>query len=96
MRRGFFYLVAIMDWLSRKVLASRPSNTTDADFYVRDALAIWIEDYNIAAVGSSLGNLPSAAYAKLTVPGTQREGGAALRRGRRAPSSCIIQPTGHK
>ena len=42
MRRGFFYLVAIMDWASRKVLAWRLSNTMDADFCVaalEDALA---------------------------------------------------------
>ena len=29
MKRGFLYLVAIMDWYSRKVLAWRPSNTLD-------------------------------------------------------------------
>ena len=34
MRRGFLYLVAVMDWFSRKVLAWRPSNTMDADFCV--------------------------------------------------------------
>lgn len=34
MRRGFLYLVAIMDWFSRKVLAWRLSNTMDADFCV--------------------------------------------------------------
>jgi putative transposase len=32
--RGFVYLVAIMDWYSRKVLAWRISNTMDADFCV--------------------------------------------------------------
>ncbi len=37
MRRGFLYLVAIMDWASRKVLAWRLSNTMDAEFCV-DAL----------------------------------------------------------
>jgi putative transposase len=31
MRRGFLYLVAIMDWASRKVLAWRLSNTMDAE-----------------------------------------------------------------
>ena len=31
MRRGFLYLVAIMDWWSRKVLAWRLSNTMDVD-----------------------------------------------------------------
>jgi putative transposase len=34
MRRGFLYLVAIMDWWSRKVLAWRLSNTMEADFCV--------------------------------------------------------------
>ena len=34
MRRGFLYLVAIIDWASRKVLAWRLSNTMDADFCV--------------------------------------------------------------
>ena len=34
MRRGFLYLVAIMDWFSRKVLAWQLSNTMDADFCV--------------------------------------------------------------
>jgi putative transposase len=42
MRRGFLYLVAIMDWASRKVLSWRLSNTLDADFCVealKEALA---------------------------------------------------------
>lgn len=34
MRRGFLYLVAIMDWRSRKVLSWRLSNTMEADFCV--------------------------------------------------------------
>ena len=34
MRRGFLYLVAVMEWFSRKVLAWRLSNTMDADFCV--------------------------------------------------------------
>jgi len=34
MRRGYAYLVAIMDWASRKVLAWRLSNTLDASFCV--------------------------------------------------------------
>lgn len=42
MRRGFLYLVAIMDWYSRKVLAWRLSNNMDAAFCVealKEALA---------------------------------------------------------
>jgi putative transposase len=34
MRRGFLYLVVIMDWATRKVLAWRLSNTLEADFCV--------------------------------------------------------------
>ncbi|WP_394852285.1 IS3 family transposase [Shimia marina] len=34
MRKGFLYLVAIMDWHTRKVLAWRISNTLEADFCV--------------------------------------------------------------
>ena len=44
MRRGFLYLVAIMDWASRKVLSWRLSNTLDANFCV-DALEDAIEHY---------------------------------------------------
>lgn len=42
MRRGFLYLVAIMDWHSRKVLSWRLSNSLDAGFCVealKEALA---------------------------------------------------------
>ena len=42
MRRGFLYLVAIMDWHSRKVLSWRLSNTMDASFCIealKDAFA---------------------------------------------------------
>ena len=34
MRKGFLYLVAVMDWHSRKVLSWRLSNTMDTDFCV--------------------------------------------------------------
>lgn len=42
MAKGFLYLVAIMDWASRRVLAWRTSNTLTADFCVealKEALA---------------------------------------------------------
>ena len=35
MGRGFLYLIAIMDWYNRKVLAWRLSNSMDADFCVK-------------------------------------------------------------
>ena len=34
MRKGFLYLVTVMDWRSNKVLSWRLSNTMDADFCV--------------------------------------------------------------
>lgn len=34
MQRGFLYLVAVMDWYSRKVLSWRLSNSMEADFCV--------------------------------------------------------------
>jgi len=46
MAKGFVYLVAIMDWYSRKVLAWRLSNSMDSDFCV-DAL-----EEALAAYGS--------------------------------------------
>jgi putative transposase len=34
MRRGFLYLVAVMDWATRRVLSWRVSNTMDAEFCI--------------------------------------------------------------
>jgi putative transposase len=48
-RRGFLYLVAIMDWASRHVLAWRLSNTLDARFCV-DALNEALERYGKPAI----------------------------------------------
>jgi len=42
--KGHFYLVAIMDWYSRKVLAWRISNTLDVDFCV-EALSEALSNY---------------------------------------------------
>ncbi|MFZ1956605.1 MAG: IS3 family transposase [Desulfobacterales bacterium] len=44
MSRGFMYLIAIMDWHSRKVLSWRLSNTLEADFCV-EALAEAVKRY---------------------------------------------------
>ena len=44
MRRGFLYLVAIMDWYSRKVLSWRLSNSMEAEFCIealKDAIATY-------------------------------------------------------
>jgi len=49
MARGFVYLVAVIDWYSRKVLAWRLSNTLDADFCV-EALQAALATYGPPAI----------------------------------------------
>jgi len=49
LRRGFAYLVAIMDWYSRKVLTWGVSNTMDAGFCV-DSLEEAINDYGTPGI----------------------------------------------
>ena len=49
MNRGFMYLVAVMDWHSRKVLSWRVSNTLDADFCVA-AVTDAISDYGVPEI----------------------------------------------
>ena len=44
MRRGFLYLVAIMDWTSRKVLSWRVSNTMEVEFCI-EALEEALKQY---------------------------------------------------
>ena len=44
MRRGFVYLVAVLDWATRRVLAWRLSNTMTVDFCL-DALEAAIRDF---------------------------------------------------
>ena len=46
--------------------------------HVREALANWMEDYNTVRPHSALGNLPPAAYAKISAPGMQRDGALPL------------------
>lgn len=52
MRKGFSYLVAIMDWASRKVLAWRLSNTLDASFCI-EALTEAIGRYGCPEIFNS-------------------------------------------
>jgi putative transposase len=40
--------------------------------HVREALAVWKDDYNTFRPHSALGNLPPAVYAKNSAPGTLR------------------------
>ena len=48
-KRGFMYLIAIMDWYSRKVLSWRLSNTLDVDFCC-EALNEAIQKYGIPEI----------------------------------------------
>ena len=52
MRRGFLYLVAVMDWYSRKVLSWRLSNSMEADFCV-EALKEAIAKYGAPEIMNS-------------------------------------------
>ena len=65
MRRGFLYLVMIMDWHSRKVLSWRLSNSMEADFCVealKEAIA-WHGTPEIM-------NTPFRAWRCNTLPGS--------------------------
>jgi putative transposase len=84
MRRGFLYLVAIMDWATRKVLAWRLSNTMDVGFCVmalEEALArfgrpdIFNTDSEYASASRSCAVLRWGTA--FTVVGTTRRFGAA-------------------
>jgi putative transposase len=52
MKRGFLYLVAIMDWASRRILSWRLSNTMHADFCIT-ALQEAITKYGAPAIMNS-------------------------------------------
>lgn len=49
MAQGFLYLVAILDWYSRKVLAWKLSNTLTTDFCVAALEMIWTPPLNTAS-----------------------------------------------
>src|SRR3982751_4189759 len=61
MPRGFFYLVAIMDWHSRKVLSWRLSNTMDAIFCV-EALEEALVLYGRPEIFNSDHGVPSLPF----------------------------------
>jgi len=52
MRNGFLYLVAVMDWYSRKVLSWRLSNSMDAGFCV-EALKEALARYGVPGIFNS-------------------------------------------
>jgi putative transposase len=49
MIRGFMYLVAVMDWYSRKILSWRVSNTLDSEFCV-EAVSEALERYGVPEI----------------------------------------------
>ena len=69
MAKGFVYVVAIMGWYSRKLMAWRVSNTMDADFCV-DALEEAISRYGAPDIFNtdhrvhSLPVMPSPAFSR--------------------------------
>jgi len=81
MRRGFLYLVAIMDWHSRKVLSWRLSNTMHADFCVEaleEALArhgkpeIFNTDQGSQFTGADFTGVLSDAGVRISMDGRGR------------------------
>jgi putative transposase len=65
MHHGFMYLVAVMDWHSRRVLSWRVSNTNEFDngTALRKGLKTWIDFYNSQRGHSSLDHrTPDEAY----------------------------------
>ncbi len=61
MRRGFLYLVAIMEWHSRKVLSWRLSNSMDAGFCV-DALEKALARYGAPEIFNTDSNSVMAVF----------------------------------
>ena len=81
MRRGFLYLVAVMDWSSRKVLSWRVSNTMDVEFCVEaleEALArfgrpeIFNTDQGSQFTSSDFTDVLKAADVRISMDGRGR------------------------
>ena len=66
MRRGFLYLVAVMDWYSRKVLSWRLSNTLEPEFCV-SALEEALGKYGTLEIFNT--DQGEASSPALTLPG---------------------------
>ncbi len=67
MRRGFLYLVAIVDWASRAVLSWRLSTTMEADFCV-EALNEAIERFGVPEIFNTDQGAQFTSESFLTVP----------------------------
>ncbi len=73
-QHGFLYLVAIMDWATRKVLSWRLSNTMDASFCV-DALAEALAKHGKPQIFNTD---QGSQFTSLTFTGALREAGVAI------------------
>src|SRR5438128_3013683 len=69
MAKGFVYLVVIMDWVSRAVLAWRLSNTLDADFCV-EALEEPLSRYGRPEIFNTDQSLPQRRLGAASLPAT--------------------------
>ena len=69
MARGFLYLVVIMDWVSRAVLAWRLSNTLGAEFCV-EALEEALSQYGRPAIFNTDQSLPQRRLGAASSPAT--------------------------
>ncbi len=81
MRRGFLYLVAVMDWSTRKVLSWRVSNTMDVEFCIEaleEALArfgrpeIFNTDQGSQFTSSEFTDVLKAANVRISMDGRGR------------------------
>ncbi len=91
MRRGFLYLVAIMDWFTRKMLAWRISNTLEADFCV-EALNEAI--HRVRSSGATTGLTTPSTGQRSTEPATPHHRGAPAPGERRHRRSEKAAPCG--
>ena len=64
MARGFCYLVAVMDWASRRVLSWRLSNTLDASFCI-EALQEALERYDAPEIFNSVSEYVGAGFLRV-------------------------------
>jgi hypothetical protein len=69
MAKGFLYLVAVMDWVSRAGLAWRLSNTLGADFCV-EALEDALSQYGRPEIFNTDQSLPSRKRGAASSPVT--------------------------
>ncbi len=69
MAKGFLYLVAVMDWHSRAVLAWRLSNTLGADFCV-EALEEALARFGRPEIFNTDQSLPSRKRGAVSSPAT--------------------------